>query len=334
MDDRELIEQLYPFSERKGLSVTPIQGDASNRRYLRVSGHGETRIACIDPAFRDASPETFPFLVVGKLLDRQGVRIPKLLAADSRLGAMLLEDCGDLMLQDEALQLDEGPLEARYRQVIDLLADIQTIPKQQGAIPFSLSFDHAKLMFEFDFFIEHALHGHFAGIIGEREVNLLRNEFEAITGLLLRPEHFVLNHRDFHSRNIMLSGNEPVVIDFQDARLGLPQYDAASLLRDSYVTLDDRLAARLREYHFGILRERGALSMSREEYLRLFDLMAFQRNIKALGTFCFQITRAGNRSFERSIAPTLRYLPGYIEARRELATAGRLLSPLIRTAKP
>jgi len=127
----------------------------------------------------------------------------------------------------------------------------------------------------------------------------------------------------------MLFGDEPVVIDFQDARLGLPQYDAASLLRDSYVRLDPYLVEELKRYHFERLREAGLTAMDEAEYLRLFDLMAFQRNVKAVGTFCYQTTVIGNRAFEPCIAPTLGYLRAYIDARPELAAAGRLLEPLI-----
>jgi aminoglycoside/choline kinase family phosphotransferase len=143
------------------------------------------------------------------------------------------------------------------------------------------------------------------------------------------PEHFVLNHRDFHSRNIMLFGGKPVIIDFQDARLGLPQYDAVSLLRDSYVRLDAELVDELKRYHFEQLVQHELTTLDEAEYRRLFDLMAFQRNIKAVGTFCYQTTVIGNRAFEHSIAPTLAYLREYIDARPELASAGRLLEPIM-----
>ncbi len=331
MEPRELIGQLYPADERDCLTIVKIQGDASNRQYFRVSSQHDTHIACIDPAFRGGTPDSYPFLTVGRLLAGHGVRVPKVLACDSTNGVLLIEDCGDRMLQDEARILDADALEERYRQVVDLLVEIQSIRSQGAPIPFSLSFDHEKLMFEFDFFIEHALRGLFGGLFDESSIDALRREFESIAALLVRPEHFVLNHRDFHSRNIMLFRSEPVVIDFQDARLGLPQYDAVSLLRDSYVSLDADLVESLKAHHFSQLENRGIISMSFSEYLRYFDLMAFQRNIKAIGTFSFQVSVKGNLSFKPSIAPTLAYLPAYIAAQPELASAGRLLEPLIRT---
>jgi hypothetical protein len=120
-----------------------------------------------------------------------------------------------------------------------------------------------------------------------------------------------------------------VVIDFQDARMGLPQYDAVSLIRDSYVTLEKPLAEELKQRHYRTLDDRGTAAMSYDEYLYLFDLMAFQRNIKALGTFCYQTAVLHKTGYEHSIAPTLAYLSDYIESRTELKKAGKLLQPVI-----
>jgi len=334
----ESIRILYPHEEWSRLDIRTIKGDASNRQYFRVTGTDGTSVVCADPAFRATDPESFPFLLVRNLLAMHGIRVPSLLGTDHENGLLRLEDCGDLMLQDEVPLLDSPGLSARYRQIIDILVRIQSI-RPDGApsdspIPFGLCFDHDKLLFEFDFFIEHALRGYFRGIIDEQVQTMLRTEFSTISDLLVQPEYFVLNHRDFHSRNIMLFRDEPVIIDFQDARLGLPQYDAVSLLRDSYVRLEPFMVEQLKRYHFEQLIRYGLTTMKEDDYLRLFDLMAFQRNIKAVGTFCYQTTVAGNRSFEPCIAPTMGYLRAYIETRPELATAGRLLEPLIPALSP
>lgn len=333
MDAHDSIRQLYPASERAHLDIGRIKGDASSRQYFRVRGPHGSSIVCADPSFRGADREAYPFLVVRDLFARHGVRVPKLLDTAQESGLLRLEDCGDLMLQDEIPALDRDRTAARYRMIIDLLVSIQSIRPDdrtpESSIPFSLGFDREKLMFEFDFFIEHALNGYFPGRVAEGAIRELREEFLSITDSLVLPEHFVLNHRDFHSRNIMLAGGEPVVIDFQDARMGLPQYDAVSLLRDSYVRLEADMVEELKRYHFDRLVHRGLGSMDWDGYVRLFDLMAFQRNIKAVGTFCHQTAVVGNRSFEPCIEPTLAYLRDYITARPELQTAGRLLEPII-----
>jgi hypothetical protein len=333
MELQESIPLLFPPEERAQLNITTVKGDASNRQYFRVTGAHGTTIVCADPAFKSVNPESYSFLIVRDLFARHGVRVPELLGMAHEHGLLLLEDCGDLMLQDDVPLLDRDRLSARYRQIIDILVRIQSIrpsgESTNATIPFSLSFDQEKLIFEFDFFIEHALNGYFRGRLDDRTIAELRDEFLSIADLLVQPEHFVLNHRDFHSRNIMLFRDEPVIIDFQDARLGLPQYDAVSLLRDSYVRLDAELVEELKRYHFEQLVRHGLTAMDEAEYLRLFDLMAFQRNIKAVGTFCYQTTAVGNPSFEPCIVPTLGYLRAYIDAQSELASAGRLLEPLM-----
>jgi aminoglycoside/choline kinase family phosphotransferase len=333
MELPESIRLLFPPEERAQLDISTIKGDASNRQYCRVTGPRGSSVVCADPAFSSTSPANYPFLILRDLFANHGVRVPELLGMAHERGLLLLEDCGDLMLQDEIPQLDRDRLAARYRQIIDILVRIQSIRPDENAsstaIPFSLSFDHEKLMFEFDFFIEHGLKNYFNGRLDDSAIGQLRDEFLAITGLLVLTKHFVLNHRDFHSRNIMLFRDEPVIIDFQDARLGLPQYDAVSFLRDSYVQLDAELVEELKRYHFEQLVQHKLTAMDEAEYLRLFDLMAFQRNVKAVGTFCYQTAVVGNRAFEHSIAPTLGYLREYIAARPELAEAGRLLEPIM-----
>lgn len=333
MDALDSIRQLYPTGERLNLDIQNIKGDASARRYFRVKSPHSTAIACIDPTLLNTAPENHPFLVIRDLFAQHGVRVPALLGTDHEHGLLRLEDCGDLMLQDEIPQLNADRLSARYRQIIGLVVRIQSIRSGEKtpkpAIPFSLAFDEEKLMFEFDFFIEHALNSYFAEQFDDNAIAQLREEFLKITTLLVLPEHFVLNHRDFHSRNIMLFHDEPVIIDFQDARMGLPQYDAVSLLRDAYVRLDAALVEELKRYHFEQLVRHDLTAMDWDEYLRLFDLMAFQRNVKAIGTFCYQASVVRNASFEPYITPTLSYLPAYIETRPELTAAGKLLEPLI-----
>ena len=313
----------------KALSIIKIQGDASSRQYFRVTGTNGSAIACYDPAFETSTPDTYPFLILHSLLSRHSIPVPALIAIDAENGLLLLEDCGDLLLQNLFGSLLEHTAPERYREIIDILIQIQSIQGHNNQIPFSISFDHEKLMFEFDFFITHGLLGYFSAVFDQQAAGRLRHEFETIAEILVKPEHFVLNHRDFHSRNILIYHEKPLIIDFQDARMGLPQYDAVSLIRDSYVKLSPSLTEELKEYHFNALYNHGLTTMSLDEYLFYFDLMAFQRNIKAIGTFSYQTMDKKNSTFQHSIAPTLSYLPEYINARKELKTAGKILQTLL-----
>ena len=311
------------------LSIAKIQGDASSRQYFRVTGTEGSLIACYDPVFEASPPGGYTFLLIHELLLHHDITVPAIKAVDAENGLLLLEDCGDVLLQNIFGSSEEKSLSDRYREIIDLLLRLQSIKGDETEIPFSIGFDREKLMFEFDFFIEHALRGYFAPVFDQRLIGALHHEFEVVAEILVKPQHFVLNHRDFHSRNILIHQNKPVIIDFQDARMGLPQYDAVSLIKDSYVNLDPALAEELKAYHYNSLCSYRLCSMSFDEYLFYFDIMAFQRNIKAIGTFAYQTRVKKNSTFEHSIVPTLAYLPDYINARSELSAAGKLLQPLL-----
>jgi hypothetical protein len=113
----------------------------------------------------------------------------------------------------------------------------------------------------------------------------------------------VLCHRDYHSRNLMWRDGRLCIIDFQDARLGPDTYDLVSLLRDSYVDLPERVVDELIAY-FLALSGRPA---DDAEFRRRFDLMALQRNLKALGTFGYQTTARRNPVYIQYIPRTLKH---------------------------
>src|SRR5204863_3363776 len=92
------------------------------------------------------------------------------------------------------------------------------------------------------------------------------------------------------------------IIDFQDARMGPDTYDLASLLRDSYVDITDREVDELIAY-FLAMKGRTA----DENFRARFDLMALQRNLKALGTFGYQTAVRRNPVYIQYIPRTLRY---------------------------
>jgi hypothetical protein len=329
MNIQDSIASLFASLPREALAITKIQGDASSRQYFRVTSPEGSSIACYDPSFENSHSGSYPFLMLHALLSRNAIRVPAVTAVDAEKGMLILEDCGDLLLQNIFNSPAEETIPDRYHQILDILVRLQALTGDRKSIPFSIGFDCEKLMFEFDFFITHALLDYFSPVFDKQLIGSLRHEFETIAEILDEPRHFVLNHRDFHSRNILIHQHTPVIIDFQDARMGLPQYDAVSLLRDSYVQLEPALTEELKIRHYNSLVLYGLSTMSFDEYLFYFDIMAFQRNIKAIGTFCYQTRVKKNDSFEHSIVPTLNYIPDYICARAELKKAGMLLQTIL-----
>ena len=304
--------------------ITPLEGDASVREYHRIRFEKKSYIFCYDEALRAMPVNEYPFYIVYQIFYQEGIPVPRIHAVDDE-GFLIVQDVGDDLLEHLFDRIGEERKEKLYRDLVEIIVRIQMIEGDPGAIPFRLRFDMEKLMYEFDFFIQHALLGYFQSKITENDLKRLRGEFERIAAILDRPEYFVLNHRDFHSRNIMLYEGKPYIIDYQDARMGLVQYDLVSLLRDSYVLLDAALVQRLKRLHHDLLRDRGYRKMNFDEFEFYFDIMAFQRNIKAVGTFGYQAAALGRKRYEHYIPQTLGYLHEYAERRSELAVAYAIL---------
>ena len=130
----------------------------------------------------------------------------------------------------------------------------------------------------------------------------------------------MLCHRDYHSRNLMLHRGRLHMIDFQDARLGPDTYDLVSLLRDSYVDITDLEVDELIAYFLAL---KGG--QDEAEFRRRFDLMALQRNLKALGTFGYQTTTRRNPVYIQYIPRTLRYVKTNLEKYPRFARLRELL---------
>jgi aminoglycoside/choline kinase family phosphotransferase len=325
MNDQRIIDTYIRSLLGDYSSLERLAGDASAREYYRVHTAAGTRILCVDPALRGVPLESFPYYIVYSLFRDRGIPVPVVFHFNNREGLLLIEDMGDLLLESELGVLSPGERTSVYRRLIDILILIQGTERDPGLMPFRLAFDVEKLMFEFNFFIEHALGKYFRPALSDACIEELRREFFSIATFLDRPDHFVLNHRDYHSRNVMMKNGLPFIIDFQDARLGLPHYDLVSLLRDSYIRLDDDLFDNLRKYYYHEARGAGIHGMTMDEFEYFFDLMAFQRNVKALGTFGYQVKVLGKTYFEKYIVPTVEYLDEYIRRRDELKKAGEIL---------
>jgi N-acetylmuramate 1-kinase len=151
------------------------------------------------------------------------------------------------------------------------------------------------------------MEGYRAIVLTAAERTALAEEWSILAGEL-SSEPRVLCHRDYHSRNLMLYEGTLYLIDFQDARMGPDTYDLVSLLRDSYVDIADEDIDELIAYFLDLKGSSG-----REEFRRRFDLMALQRNLKALGTFGFQTTVRRNPVYIQYIPRTLRHARANLE---------------------
>ena len=179
-----------------------------------------------------------------------------------------------------------------------------------------------------DFMLEHYVQGMLMSALDKDKKNEVREALRTVCKTLSKEDR-VFTHRDYHSRNIMIHNGKLKVIDFQDARMGPCQYDLVSLLKDSYVVLNDSLRSELLEYYIERMKQNGR-EVIREPFYKIFDWMSLQRNLKAIGTFAYQHKVLGNDRYLQYIEPTLDYIRQTLVNRRDL----KFLSPALNSAIP
>jgi len=321
---------------QRGASVVALSGDASDRRYFRVLvPQDASQVLAVHPGGIDF--EQLPFVNVAGLLASLPVPVPRILAHSNELGIIALQDLGDVTLQAHLGAATPAEHAALYREAVGLIATLQrrgAALASPGYIPYGIAFDVEKLTWELNFFLKHFLEAYRGATFTDAARAALAAEFAAIAGELA-SEPRVLCHRDYHSRNLMLHDGQLYIIDFQDARMGPDTYDLVSLLRDSYVDLTDSQVDELIAY-FLALRGQGAGAGAGDGQLfrTRFDVMALQRNLKALGTFGFQAATRVNPVYIQYIPRTLAYVRANLERHARFARLRELLADVLPEIRP
>jgi aminoglycoside/choline kinase family phosphotransferase len=289
----------------QGAKVVPLTGDASDRRYFRVLLRtAPSQVLAVYPDAIDF--ESLPFVSVARLLSAMPLPSPRILVHSNALGIIALQDLGDVTLQAHLGTASRAEHAALYRQAVTFIETLQRRGLEMASTActaFSAAFDVDKFVWELQFFSKHFLEGYRGATLTGASRQALDEEYGRIA-LELAAEPRVLCHRDYHSRNLMLHEGSLHIIDFQDARMGPDTYDLVSLLRDSYVDLSDQQVEELIAFFLALRRN----VTDQHEFRRRFDLMALQRNLKALGTFGFQTIARGNPVYIQYIPRTLSYL--------------------------
>ncbi len=338
----ETIRSKLPF-RAECTRLTPLEGDASNRRYFRVQlgekpPHSVILMQLADPEGFKQSEEAvsvaavaiaeLPFANVLRHLAQAGVAVPTLYHYDEAAGLLYLEDFGDVTLAEACRQAEDAEQAKLYRAAVDMLVRIHTkasSPANPGCIAFHRSFDAALLDWEFEHFLEYGVVARNRKPMCANDMEAIKAEFHQLTSLIASQPR-VFTHRDYHSRNLMVPGKQIGVLDFQDALLGPATYDLASLLRDAYRELDESLIEELLAYYQDQVAKHRRVSANRLGFRRLFDLTSIQRNLKAAGRFVYIERVKKNPKFLEDIPRTLGYVRRNFLRYPELTTLHRLLS--------
>jgi aminoglycoside/choline kinase family phosphotransferase len=323
LDDRGLTKAV-----RK---VLPLTGDASDRQYFRVlmrDGNSIVLALHQEPIEFDS----MPFVAVARLMSEMQLPVPQILHHANDLGIIGLQDLGDVTLQAHLGAAPPDHHAALYRQAVSFIARMQVRGAElaaDGYPPYHIAFDVEKLTWELEFFVKHFLTAYRGASPSASVCEALAQEWSSIAEELA-AEPRVFCHRDYHSRNLMLHHDSLVIIDFQDARMGPDTYDLVSLLRDSYVDLTSQQVEELTAYFLALrCGVQGVTAADAAEYSRRFDVMALQRNLKALGTFGYQTVIRGNTVYIQYIPRTLNYVRANLVKHERFGRLRDLLADMI-----
>lgn len=282
--------------------LKPVSGDASFRRYLRGYVDGVSYIIMDAPP---ANEDCQGFVAIGHALHQAGLNVPEIFQADLENGFLLLSDLGDRQYLGE---LNQGTAEQLYSDAMDALLVIQKNGPGEGEIP---PYDEALLLQEMELFRQWFLGDHLQLKLDKSTNTMLDNTYALLAASALEQPG-VCVHRDYHSRNLMLTReHNPGILDFQDAVYGPVTYDLVSLLRDCYIAWP---RAQVETWALGFLKHAiqsqiiDGEKIGTQQFLRWFDLMGVQRHLKATGIFARLRHRDGKPGYLNDIPRTLNYI--------------------------
>jgi len=326
MDSRQaqLEDWLREACGLERFTVVTAAGDASFRRYFRVAlPDGATRIAMDAPPSQE---DCGPYLHVAAELAAIGLHVPAVHVAAPGLGFLLLEALGQTLYQDA---LDEASVGRLYGDALGALATLQACGPHAGLPPY----DRALLWREMELFRDWLVGRLLELPLTVADQGALHAAFETLAAAALEQPR-VCVHRDYHSRNLMVTTPpSPGILDFQDAVIGPVTYDLVSLLKDCYVRWPRPQVDEWALGYYELALQSGILEgVSEDRFLRWFDLMGAQRHLKAAGIFARLWLRDGKPGYLPDIPRTLGYIVEAAERRPELAWLGALIDDRVLPA--
>ncbi|MCW9046568.1 MAG: phosphotransferase [Gammaproteobacteria bacterium] len=292
--------------------IEVASADASFRRYFRLICGDEHWI------IMDAPPEKEdcqPFIYIAQLIENAGVQAPHIFEFNQSQGFMRLSDLGSTAYLDKL----------NIETVDDLYSDaIKSIIKMQDIKADLPAYNKELLQFEMNLFKDWYLIKHQDQSLNSTQNKIITNTFNILAESALQ-QSVVFVHRDYHSRNLMITDDfNPGVIDFQDAVNGPVTYDLVSLIKDCYIAWPrKKLLLWIDEF-----LKLSSLEIERNKFIKQLDLMGMQRHLKAVGIFARLKHRDSKPAYMNDIPRTLAYIFDVCQRYDELAEFSELLTSL------
>jgi len=292
--------------------IEVASADASFRRYFRVTAEDKSWVIMDAPPDKE---DCESFIYVAKLIEEAGVQSPHIYQFNQSQGFMQLSDLGSTAYLEK---LNTQSADALYADAIHALSKMQSI---QAELP---SYDETLLQTEMSLFKDWYLIKHLNVTLDATQNKTIADTFKILEkSALQQPVVFV--HRDYHSRNLMVTeNNNPGVIDFQDAVNGPISYDLVSLIKDCYIAWPRKKQLQW----IDLFLEKSNIKTDKALFIKSFDFMGMQRHLKAIGIFARLNHRDAKPAYLNDIPRTLAYLIDVCQRYNELTEFAELLSTL------
>ncbi len=285
MPDRAtLIDSFLATTDWAGVPRAPLAGDASNRRYERLTDPATGRSAVLMDAPPGKGEDVRPFVTIARFLRDKGLSAPEIYAEDSETGFLLLEDLGDALFA-RVLAADPTPERQLYEAATHVLVALHEVP------PPELSPYSPPLMAQLSGL---AFSKYRLGITGDDGATphaRFLTRFEDILRATTGGKQVVIL-RDYHAENLIWlperSGPARVgLLDFQDAMLGHPAYDLVSLLQDIRRDVPAGIEIAMTDLYI------SATGVDDHAFRTAYAVLGVQRNLRILGVFARLATDYG-----------------------------------------
>lgn len=270
------------------INIKKIRVEASSRAFYRIFFKRGTLVAMVYP--EENIEEISKIVRLSSVYAKKKINTPEIKEIiNNRI--VLQEDLGDTLVQKAFFFSNIKEKQNILKKIAKILKKLREIPNNTS----NSLLDNRRMKWEMDFFLKHFVQKFFPGYANVQE---LKNKLYLIVKKIKNINFFA--HRDFHSRNMLYYNDKIYLVDIQDSLIAQEYYDTVSFAFDSYLDLGT-----LRGFFLDELKEKKFNTDSDQFYLT-----AIQRNIKALGTFGYQINVKKNLSYKKYINRTINHIRG------------------------
>ena len=297
------VRQALGLSKSVKIQLRSLEGRGSDRTFFRVKWNREDSAILIH--YDPKRLENTYYADIAVFLRNIQVPVPRLILHDPNISLIIIEDLGD----KDLWSYSKIPWETRrtlYQKTLAVIHRLHSFPENDfppARVRLMESFGPDLYRWERSYFKDHFVRDVCGIELDHSFERKLEAELSSLAERLGATKHCLV-HRDLQSRNVMIRGGEPFLIDFQGMRFGTPFYDLGSLLCDPYVNFSESERDELLSSYYRLSR----CDLDRATFQNNFWEASAQRLMQALGAYGFLGLKKGLKTFLNHAPAGLRHL--------------------------